>query len=337
MRAEAVPTEKGAEETSDRAEITPKRTQNIQSELMPGLDLVRITSYGNIEKPSPDIVLDVPHDGDHKDFMQALQKLHPTVQQLLAPEAVKYLDLERDIGSSQMAHQLAENLSESFSGLRIDVVEFLGPRGFVDVSRDKDHPQAVRPVIDFNTEVGQAIRETLVQIHTFGYDQTYQAITNIAPKGIYISMHSYDGWAIEPGAMPGSIPEYIAQVEEGRNQPEHRCFGTLAATAANSQEKDYRSIGDQLFENEIHYALIALGIRVEANNPYWLTIGNRVRTFLEGALKKQGLAFEAPKSYLRENPEDPFSVETNPDKIRQVVGALKKALAKRIKQKGLAA
>lgn len=255
---------------------------------MEGIDVVKVTSYGS-ENRKADCVFLAQHDGGPE---QLIPRINGSL--IDAPEVVdEYMEVNRDVGSAELAHVSAMEAVRISNDLRVLVVEALVPREIIDPNRIKEY--AVRNVL--NPEGSQEAVGLLLRIHekivTVMNELLYGLLKN---KGIFVDIHTMSPFSPENylDEEAGRLTEFIdLWTNPARQKSGRRSLDLITEIPGE------RLIADPVLVRNFSAALEANNVDKKYNDPYPRQ-GYPTRRVL-GTLRMidiPGIAIDVPKDYL---------------------------------------
>lgn len=243
------------------------------------LNPVKKETYGDIGKDNPDVLLLCPHDADSKKFLKVYPEIVEPYQD--NPKVLDdFFQLERDIGSYQLALQTAKELIKiSRAKLRIDLIYVAEiPRAVIDANRvpheDESvtnpsgvHISPIRKVFDHATHP-ELVKE-FHAIHRSMIKKIRTALKSLLPHGVFFDVHCMNDHdplktdtAIKEGPSPKQLEEYIRRLTLAEFQGRKRSVNILTRFV------DQPIIANEILVGNLESALNNSGITTERDHPY---------------------------------------------------------------------
>ncbi|MBI5223126.1 hypothetical protein HY990_01760 [Candidatus Micrarchaeota archaeon] len=242
-------------------------------------NFVRVTSYVPGQSRRKFVLL-VQHDGDGRDILSR----HPNIaSELNTPRNFfdRYLLIERDVGTSELAHAIAAKLHSDAI-----VVECTLPRGLVDPNRSSAH--ALPSVL--NLDPNHPLAKILLDAHTQAI-QEIQRVLREADPVLYLDVHSMSPYSLDPRKAPAAGFSSIARHVTGwlSFQGAPRSVDIITSTPESEVLADLR------LATVIESAFSGLGISTIRNYPFCAI--NQI-TGTQYLRTHPGLAVDVPKTHL---------------------------------------
>lgn len=180
---------------------------------MEGMDLLRVTSYGPLEKPA-DLVLLAQHGGQSRDLGKRLNG--SVVDQPGVYE--DFLRIDRDAGTPELAHAVANEVVKITGDLRVNVVEVLYERGILDPNRIAG--LAIRNFLKLDNN--RELSELMMRMHALTAQVCNANLAEIlGSNGFFVDVHSmapYDPLGLgeeEPGTLLSYNDAYSNRAKRG--------------------------------------------------------------------------------------------------------------------------
>lgn len=281
-----------------------------------GYPLIKTKIFAN-PKAKFRIFLNCPHGYFGPEFLQNF----PKVQELFShvPEKIfqKYLNLEMDFGSSQLAFALAEELSSD-----TDIILCFPQvdRGLLDANRTPDH--AVRKVFD-HQEHGH-IRNKLKKMSTEMFDHISKISKEfLKEEGLFLDLHTM--WPTcqrispEEFESPDSLEKYVEHLLHPENQKQLRAINFLVS------DLEKNIIADSFYVEKMAETFQLRGIKIALDTPYQMlpkyTSYHYYKNF-------SGVSIDIPRSFLGHplDHNDPWEWEWEEKKGKKFAKTLAEAV-----------
>jgi hypothetical protein len=210
----------------------------------------------------PNVLLWVPHDADNE-LLEARPEL---LAACAADEALllRYLHVERDVGSSRLAHELGSALA--VRGLTVLVLEARLPRGLVDPARVP--ARALRDV--FRDDADPSLLSELLRMHGHAVGAFARHVDTLDRQAaLFIDVHTMH--AHDPEGSRGSPTEALRERPEALTQYVH-AYRFRETAAPRPIDLVTRSEGarvaDRHLVEALAHALEGAGQAVAEDAPY---------------------------------------------------------------------
>lgn len=280
-----------------------------------------------------DAVILCQHGDDGTDFFkrkeEAIQSLSNHDPALLQA----YLAIEQDVGSSELAHAIANSLvgmsSERFSVVVLDVPL---PRAFIDANRVREH--ALRPVFDY------AGREDIAASFLRQYDHETSSIAStlrqLSSQGVVLDIHSMAPYSPQVNQVDGAhavelSPTTLDRYVRAYTDPAMR--GERCNIDIVTSLEDGSIIADHVLAAECARQFDQSGIHYRFNHPYHTNEKVMTTRYMH---RHHTLAVDVPKDYIARTPGsqafDLANLEPVPDMINAVAVPIAQAAKARLEQ-----
>ncbi len=280
------------------------------------------------ECPKVDCVLLSQHGYDGRDY---LSPIWPDFHKALGirPEVLRrYLELERDVGATELAHEVAMRLGKGISSA---VVEVKMPRGIVDANRARrsEGYGGVRTLFA-DPLSGENLRtfNSLSTLHGNMLETMERLLFALDPS-VLVDVHSMAPFTpraqgeSEVSAVklePGKVSEYMDAWLNPARQGERR-FVDIVTCLADGTELANMQLAKKLAES-----FDASGFKFRFNEPYPTAPGVMTTHYLSGY---EGVCIDVPKDYLADGPLDAMVV--NAKKVGKMAKSVAAALTAQIR------
>lgn len=253
------------------------------------------------EKAVPDVVIWCPHASNAEPFLSSFPEIRESI--VANDETLlRFLDLEQDQGSDQLALAIADALAaQSSDQLAIRVIYARLPRGIIDPARSADF--AIRNI--FHDELDGSLLQVMRILHESIIRRISEQVLNLDPiNGYFMEVHTMapysptntpfsDTKAIleTPKALEPYIQAYINAPELG----ERRDIAVITSTS------DGEYLADEHLTQQMVAELQQADYKFHYNNPYKAS-----RRLIGGILMSQrrAVALDVPKDLLTKQPAE---------------------------------
>ena len=307
------------------------------------LNPVRKETYGEIEKENPDILLLCPHDADSEKFLEAYPELLEPFSEF--PNLLQdFFQLERDIGSYQLSHQITKELLKISRGnLRIDLLSIPEiPRAVIDANRiplNKDsvfnpsgvHTNPIRKIFDHD-KYPNLVAE-FHDIHRKIINEFRTALSTLLEDGIFFDIHCMNDHdpiktdiPIKEGPNPAQLQHYIRRLTIPDFQGRQRSVNLLTKFV------DQPIIANEDLVLNIEGALQSNLIQTERDHPYsYLDFSMCSHYALENINKGTTIDFPI-RTISKDNKADNLKPELDDIKIKKISKIIANAIFQTIKK-----
>ncbi|MBI4143023.1 hypothetical protein HY480_04070 [Candidatus Uhrbacteria bacterium] len=264
---------------------------------------VRQTPYYGPRTGGPlDVILLCPHGGGHEQFLGCYPEVAracPASDDVLRT----YLAVERDVGSSELAHAIARAIARQPIGVHIEVLDITFPRGILDGNRIPE--RAIRAVFDHaaHPDLVAALRNE----HRFACAVVEDRLAVLGGDGIVVDLHTMAPYS--PRTTPGSpteaavetpttLAEYTAAYRDRVRWGTRRAVDVVTTVAGTTT-----NIADPVLLTNLRSSLTRTSVPFRENDPYPTAEHVLTTSYLR---QHRGIAIDVPKDLLAMIPaEDP--------------------------------
>lgn len=269
-------------------------------------------------KNRPTCVILCQHGDDGRKFLTRFPDFHKVCgisKELLE----RYLAVERDFGTGELAHAVARKVQER--GYSVGVAEVLKPRGVVDPNRITG--KCVQPLFDH--EKNQSLVAQLTTEHATALGEVAEVLTSVNPI-VLVDLHSMSSHTPRVDAestvravklVPGNVEAYLEAWLSAATNGERRYLDIV--THLNTDEV----VADLRFAVKMAMALQRASVEYRFNHPYPTAKEVMTTEYLQ---KYPGVCLDVPKDYLAEGPLDGLWLNMN--KVMKIAHAVAEAIAK---------
>lgn len=291
-----------------------------------GIDAMKVTSYGAMSKEA-DVVLLAQHDGKSRQLVQRLNGVMLHDSQVYED----YLRIDRDAGTPELAHAIAEKVMHLAGDLRVQVVEILYERGILDPNRIAG--LSIRKFL--HLETNPELRELMIRLHA---QTSIVCNTNLADllgtKGLFVDLHSmapYD--PVNLGEeVPGALHDYNhAYVSRSRR-------GVRRSLDVITDIPGEKSIAHPVLVENMLARFEAYGVPTKLNDPY-PKLGMPVRNIMSARYMEAypGVALDFTKDSLSKGEAemdgwDIANLETDLNKVEMMAGIVSAAIVESLRE-----
>jgi len=258
-----------------------------------GFPLVSIKFFGE-KKPKIDLFLNCPHGYAGKDFLRFFPFFKNLFSKISPDIFEKYLELEHDFCSIELAEKIAENLAEK--GLFVAVIFVNCDRGILDANRNEE--KCVRRIFDHEKHFSTV--EILQKMNRKIADAILGAAQkNLAENGLFLDCHSM--WPSSPKIHPSDfenpdqLEKYIFSIISPKNQHKTRAINFLI------HDHNGIEIADAPAAKIIENALLARGFATRVDEPYRMNPEYRAGFYYQFV---RGVSFDVPRHFLATRTEN---------------------------------
>jgi len=255
---------------------------------------IKQTTYGNASKHQIDRILLCLHSDDGKQFLNQHKEFLGVIDD--SPETFeKYLAIERDIGSDEIARVVATELCKSNSEIRVDVVEVLLPRGIVDVGRVGEL-RGVRTI--FDKKKYKKISALFSTYHRQAHGKITDIFDQLAADGLWVDIHTMAPFSpkIQSHCGPDPLiphPGRLADYNRAYTHEEYRGEKRSINLATETNENPGVSLVEDNHLRSIESSLLRRNLEHNRNSPHAMTDAITAAHLLK--MYGRGLFIDFPK------------------------------------------
>ena len=159
------------------------------------------------------VILTVPHGAEADEFLRFFSEIeaHPELRKVW-PIFETYLAIERDTGSTELAHAIAYELSLNY-GIESQVIEMNYPRGILDGGRLRDH--CLRSCLP--TSLLGDLQESMLRIHdvSLAYIEDLYEKMRVRGNSVLVDIHTMASFCpIDEAGRRFTFPVSFARLED---------------------------------------------------------------------------------------------------------------------------
>jgi hypothetical protein len=285
-----------------------------------GIDSLRVTTYGSLSKKN-DVVLLAQHDGKSR-------QLVPRINGSLldgSKDYEDYLRIDRDAGTPELAHAIADGIIGTSGDLRVQVVEVLYERGILDPNRIAG--LSIRKFL--NIGANPELRELLIRLHAQASVVCNSSLLDILEtNGLFVDLHSmapYDPLSLGEEA-PGTLADYNSAYSSRSRRGSRRSLDVITDIPGEKR------IAHPVLVRNMLARFDAFGVPTKLNDPY-PKLGMPARNIMSARYMEAypGVALDFTKDTLsRLEAEvdgwDIANLETDLNKVEMVAGIVSAAI-----------
>ncbi|SMF78190.1 hypothetical protein [Pseudobacteriovorax antillogorgiicola] len=274
--------------------------------------MYQCTSYGSNPEEYSVLVVS-PHSADGKEFFDQFPEIvnHPLIKSHW-DLFEQYVEIERDKGADQLAHQLGHQLAQR--GISSMVLEWQYPRAIVDGGRILSH--CLRPCLPPTLQ--EQLNDRLLGMHKRSLEKLEELHQVINDRhGFVIDMHTMASFSpmndgkieTKPVSFEG-LRAYCQQFTDAPRTPDNlRLFDVI------TQDEDAREIAHPRLKKAIIDSLNRASIDFVENDPYCADSAFLMNVHLT---RCPAIALDLPKHYVAsvDNPMDFSLPDFNVDSIK---------------------
>lgn len=256
-------------------------------------EYLSITEYGEgeDEKQKPACVIIDIHGGKPEDFLEEYPELARAVE-VDEVTLLDYLDLEKDAGSTNVAHAVAQQIAGHQENLRAVVISILYPRGIIEPQRLKS-TDAVKNV--YKTEEHPELTAQFQGIHHRTQQTFHTTLENLLgknPQAILVDMHTMASHnpRQQITVAPDLIGDYIQSFVDGQAYGAKRKIDIVTGRG-----KPNPRFSDEKLTTNMSEALTKAGYGCAENHPYFTLEGMTSDHLLQ---RYKGIGLDIPKDSL---------------------------------------
>lgn len=211
----------------------------------------------------------------------------------------QYYAIEPDVGSSELAHEIARIMEPRLDDHQtVVVVDIRIPRAIIDANRVRDH--ALRPVFDYQGR--DAIAERFLAIHGSASMAVKEVLDRIHDKGIVIDVHSMAPYSpnvqrasnVQAVSLsPTTLAEYVRSYTDQSMRGERRSID-IVTTLENGT-----LIANEALANTCAREFGEARLPFQFNHPYPTNETVMTTRYMR---RYRTLAVDVPKDYLAATP-----------------------------------
>lgn len=252
--------------------------------------------YGN-SKACPKVLLVVPHGASgfevfFKRFPDILD--HPEIRRSNGAFE-RFLAVEQDRGSSELAHSIARKLNEMTPEMGIRILELSYPRGLVDGGRIVSH--CLRPFLP--DALLRRHKDAFIQIHQDSVDYVLDQVSSVSDSGgCVLDIHTMASFC--PSEPLDSYQSWESLIPYTRAFDDAYKHGSLRSFDIITADGDGREIAHKPLRDELEKSL---GGRFDLsfNHPYAALKHFMMNVYM---CHGSGIALDLPKHLLAEDGPD---------------------------------
>lgn len=283
-----------------------------------------ITDFGS-ENHSADLVLLCPHDNDGEEFLEDYAEIAEACGATRGT-LEEYIALERDRGSGELSHAIAEIFTHKTNGdYRTSIVVDNLPRGLVDTNRIGR--VAIRDIVERRTK-----NEVLMRRMQEEHDAIMLAKEKVMQplaynRGLFLDIHTMAPYnrpndiSIKPGEE--NIRAYINSYLEAKRQG-----GTRRNIDLITDATPLSGVGNPELTAALKKHLTGAGIPWDENLPYTVPMAYGILSSYN-MLKYAGLAIDVPKDSLAKHDKDGninlLKLQTDRGKVLDIAAPIARA------------
>ncbi len=300
----------------------------------------KITTYSNYKSDRPDCLLLCLHSDDGIDFYENNPLLREALQDSEGTFK-KFLKIEYDFGTRELAHTTAKKLVEnSKKKIRVDIFDVQIPRGILDLGRISSE-KAIRNVFDFRKN--EKILKQLRILHKKTMKNIFKTIKSLKPGGVWLDIHSMSPYdpviqtkvnhlgpdPVIPSA--GNLENYIKQYTG--SSCSHRRININLATDINETGKN---ISDKILTSKLNTELLEADLQCQHNSPHAMNLSITAAHIMKNF--GRGLLIDFPKDFISKETgkkalENLDQLEMDQNKLLKISESLAHGLERRLEMK----
>lgn len=278
-------------------------------------------SYGNTRRKKAHVGLVVLHGSTGGQLF----KENPGLLRLAPDEGEfqKYLAIESDFGTLELAREVARAIDKLTSALRIDITHVDLPLGIIDVNA-LDIEAAVRNVLD--PEYCGSVESLLGKVHQAALGALDKQLGKIHKDGILVSLHS-----CSPGeriAAPDESYDRLGVYNRSFTMPENQDAAVPRLIDIVTALPNGRVVADEGLVHNMERCLEAEGFPVALNSPFSIQPGTWQ---LQASRGPRFAALDVPKHHIAEGSAESVisnlaALKIDKEKVEKLAGQIAMAI-----------